>query len=29
MNAIVHYLFFASQKPVAAEIIKDTFDKYR
>ena len=28
-NAVVYYLFFASQKPVAAKIIKDIFDKYR
>lgn len=28
-GAIVYYLFFASQKPVAAEIISDIFDKYR
>jgi three-Cys-motif partner protein len=28
-NAVIYYLFFASQKPVAAKIIKDIFDKYR
>jgi len=28
-NAIVYYLFFASQKPVAANIVKDIFTKYR
>lgn len=28
-SAVVYYLFFASQKPVAAKIIKDIFDKYR
>ena len=28
-NAVVYYLFFASQKPVAAKIIKDIFDRYR
>lgn len=28
-NAIVYYLFFASQKPVAAEIVTDIFNKYR
>jgi hypothetical protein len=28
-NAIVYYLFFASQKPVAAKIIADIFGKYR
>lgn len=28
-NAIVYYLFFASQKPVAAEIIMDIFRTYR
>jgi three-Cys-motif partner protein len=28
-NAIVYYLFFASQKPVAVEIIMDIFDKYK
>lgn len=28
-NAVVYYLFFASQKPVAASIIKDIFDKHR
>lgn len=28
-NAIVYYLFFASQKPVAAEIVTQIFDKYR
>ena len=28
-NATVYYLLFASQKPVASNIIKDIFDKYR
>jgi three-Cys-motif partner protein len=28
-NAIIYYLFFASQKPVAANIVKGIFDKYR
>jgi three-Cys-motif partner protein len=28
-NAVVYYLFFASQKPVAAKIIQDISDKYR
>jgi three-Cys-motif partner protein len=28
-NAVIYYLFFASQKPVAANIVKDIFDKYR
>lgn len=28
-NAVVYYLFFASQKPVAEKIIKNIFDKYR
>ncbi|OGR27069.1 MAG: hypothetical protein A2139_08790 [Desulfobacca sp. RBG_16_60_12] len=28
-KAIVYYLFFASQKPVAAEIIMDIFNNYR
>lgn len=28
-NAVVYYLFFASQKPVAQRIIKDIFRKYR
>ena len=28
-GAIVYYLFFASQKPVAAEIVAKIFDKYR
>ncbi|MCX7827013.1 MAG: three-Cys-motif partner protein TcmP [Verrucomicrobiae bacterium] len=27
-GAIVYYLFFASQKPVAAEIVRDIFNKY-
>jgi hypothetical protein len=26
---VVYYLFFASQKPVAAEIVTDIFSKYR
>jgi three-Cys-motif partner protein len=28
-NAVVYYLFFASQKPVAQKIIEDIFRKYR
>ena len=28
-NAVVYYLFFASQKPVAQKIITSIFDKYR
>jgi three-Cys-motif partner protein len=28
-GAIVYYLFFASQKPVAMEIVKEIFDKYK
>lgn len=28
-NAVVYYLFFASQKPVALKIIEGIFDKYR
>ena len=28
-GAVVYYLFFASQKPVAADIVKDIFHKYR
>jgi three-Cys-motif partner protein len=28
-NAVVYYLFFASQKPVAEKIISDIFSKYR
>lgn len=28
-NVIVYYLYFASQKPVAAEIVQDIFTKYR
>jgi len=28
-NAVVYYLFFASQKPVADKIITAIFDKYR
>jgi len=28
-GAIVYYLFFASQKPVAAKIVKDIFKKFR
>jgi three-Cys-motif partner protein len=27
-NAIVYYLYFASQKPTAAHIVKDIFKKY-
>jgi three-Cys-motif partner protein len=29
MNAVVYYLFFASQKPVAQKIIEDILKKYR
>jgi three-Cys-motif partner protein len=28
-GATVYYLFFASQKPVAADIVRDIFNKYR
>ena len=28
-NAIIYYLFFASPKPVAANIVKSIFDKYK
>jgi three-Cys-motif partner protein len=28
-RATIYYLFFASQKPVAAQIVQDIFDKYR
>lgn len=28
-NAVVYYLFFASNKPVAADIVRDIFAKYR
>jgi three-Cys-motif partner protein len=28
-GAIVYYLFFASQKPVAEKIVRDIFAKYR
>ncbi len=28
-NAVVYYLFFASQQPVAAKIVDEIFDKYR
>ncbi len=28
-NAVVYYLYFASQKPVASNIVRDIFDKYR
>ncbi len=28
-GAVVHYLLFASQKPVADNIVKDIFRKYR
>jgi hypothetical protein len=27
-NAVVYYLFFASQKPVAERIISDIFSRY-
>lgn len=29
MGAIVYYLYFASQKPVAQNIVTDIFNKYR
>lgn len=28
-NAVIYYLFFASQKPVAERIVTDIFNKYR
>jgi hypothetical protein len=28
-NAVVYYLFFASQKPVAEDIVEDIFKKYK
>ncbi len=28
-KAVIYYLFFASQKPVAEKIIGDIFSKYR
>jgi three-Cys-motif partner protein len=28
-NAVIYYLYFASQKPVAANIVDDIFNKYR
>jgi hypothetical protein len=28
-GAVVYYLFFASQKPVAERIVMDIFNKYR
>jgi three-Cys-motif partner protein len=28
-NSVIYYLYFASQKPVAANIVNDIFDKYR
>lgn len=28
-NAVVYYLYFASQKPVAAGVVKDIFEKYK
>jgi hypothetical protein len=28
-NSIIYYLYFASQKPVAAGIVDDIFEKYR
>jgi three-Cys-motif partner protein len=28
-NSVIYYLYFASQKPVAANIVDDIFDKYR
>ena len=29
MGAIVYYLFFASQRPVALKIVQEIFEKYR
>ncbi len=29
IGAVVYYLFFASQRPVAANIVRDIFKKYR
>ena len=29
VNAVVYYLFFASQKPVAKKIIEDIFRRYK
>ena len=28
-NSVIYYLYFASQKPVAASIVDDIFEKYR
>lgn len=28
-NSVIYYLYFASQQPVAADIVSDIFDKYR
>jgi hypothetical protein len=28
-NTVIYYLYFASQKPVAAGIVSDIFEKYR
>ena len=28
-NSVIYYLYFASQKPVAAGIVDQIFDKYR
>ena len=28
-NSVIYYLYFASQKPVAAGIVDDIFNKYR
>ena len=28
-KSVIYYLYFASQKPVAANIVEDTFNKYR
>ena len=28
-NAVIYYLYFAAQKPVAAGIVNDIFNKYR
>ena len=28
-NSVIYYLYFASQKPVAAGIVEDIFNKYR
>jgi len=28
-NSVIYYLYFASQKPVAAGIVDDIFNRYR